>query len=49
MVLTGARIPYAMARDGVFFKFAEQVHPWIKTPTGALRFLASVAILLALT
>lgn len=49
VVLTGARIPYAMARDGVFFKFAGRVHPSFKTPTGALLFLGSVATLLALT
>ena len=49
VVLTGARIPYAMARDGMFFKFAGRVHPSFKTPTGALLFLGSVATLLALT
>ena len=49
VVLTGARIPYAMARDGVFFKSAGQVHPSFKTPTGALLFLGSVATFLALT
>ncbi len=26
VILTGARIPYAMARDGLFFKFAERVN-----------------------
>ena len=49
VVLTGARIPYAMARDGVFFQFAERVHPSFSTPTGALLFLGTVAVLLALT
>ena len=49
VVLTGARIPYAMARDGVFFQFAERVHPSFSTPTGALLFLGTVATLLALT
>src|SRR5207249_10239735 len=49
VVLTGARIPYAMARDGVFFQFAERVHPSFRTPTGALIFLGSVAALLALS
>ncbi len=49
VVLTGARIPYAMARDGVFFKFAEQLHPRFRTPTGALIFLGAIAALLALT
>jgi len=27
VVLTGARIPYAMARDGVFFRFARRIQP----------------------
>ena len=49
VVLTGARIPYAMARDGVFFRFAERLHPTFRTPSGALIFLGSIAALLALT
>src|SRR5258708_31463326 len=43
VVLTGARIPYAMARDGVFFKFAERLHPTLRTPSGSLIFLGTVA------
>jgi APA family basic amino acid/polyamine antiporter len=49
VVLTGARIPYAMARDGVFFQFARRMHPAFRTPSGALLFLGSAATLLALT
>jgi amino acid transporter len=49
VVLTGARIPYAMARDGVFFHFAERIHPRFRTPSGALIFLGSVSALLALS
>ncbi len=49
VVLTGARIPYAMARDGVFFPFARRIHPTFRTPGGALIFLGSVAALLALS
>ena len=49
VVLTGARIPYAMARDGVFFRFAAHLHPSFRTPTGSLLFLGSLAALLALT
>src|SRR5579872_838682 len=49
VVLTGARIPFAMARDGVFFRFASRVHPSFRTPSGSLIFLGSVAALLALT
>jgi basic amino acid/polyamine antiporter, APA family len=49
VVLTGARIPYAMARDGVFFQFAKRIQPTFHTPSGALIFLGAVAALLALT
>lgn len=49
VVLTGARIPYAMARDGFFFPFAGRLHPSLRTPSGALIFLGVLAALLALT
>src|SRR5579859_1193612 len=49
VVLTGARIPYAMARDGVFFKFALRMHPSFRTPSGSLLFLGSIGALLALS
>jgi basic amino acid/polyamine antiporter, APA family len=49
VVLTGARIPYAMARDGVFFQFAARLHPTFHTPSGSLVFLGSIAALLALS
>ncbi|MGB6884661.1 MAG: amino acid permease [Candidatus Acidiferrum sp.] len=49
VVLTGARIPYAMARDGVFFRFATRLHPSFRTPSGSLLFLGSIAALLALS
>jgi basic amino acid/polyamine antiporter, APA family len=49
VVLTGARIPYAMARDGVFFRFAERIHPRLRTPSGSLVFLGAVGAILALT
>jgi basic amino acid/polyamine antiporter, APA family len=49
VVLTGARIPYAMARDGVFFQFATHIHPSFRTPSGSLLFLGAIASLLALS
>lgn len=49
VVLTGARIPFAMARDGVFFQFARKVHPRFHSPSGAVVFLGLLAGLLALT
>src|ERR1700744_758734 len=49
VILTGARIPFAMARDGVFFRFAERVHPKFRTPSGSLLFLGGIGAALALT
>ncbi|MGH7676228.1 MAG: APC family permease [Gemmatimonadales bacterium] len=36
IVLTAARIPYAMAREGLFFRWAGRVHPRLGTPLPAL-------------
>jgi APA family basic amino acid/polyamine antiporter len=47
--LTGARIPYAMARDGAFFQFARHLQPRFRTPSGALLLQGGVAAALALT
>ena len=47
--LTAARIPYAMARDGVFFRRLADVHPRYRTPSMALLIDAGMASLLALT
>ncbi len=47
-ILTGARVPYAMARDGLFFRVTDGVHPKFRTPAGALVFqgvMASVMVL----
>jgi basic amino acid/polyamine antiporter, APA family len=48
-ILTPARIPFAMARDGLFFKFAERVQPTFRTPSGGLLFVGGVTALLALS
>jgi basic amino acid/polyamine antiporter, APA family len=48
-VLSGARVPYAMARDGLFFKMTGVVHPRFRTPGGALIFQGVLASLMALT
>jgi APA family basic amino acid/polyamine antiporter len=47
--LTGPRIPFAMARDGRFFAFANRIHPVFHTPSAAVIFQGCVAILLVLT
>jgi basic amino acid/polyamine antiporter, APA family len=49
VTLTGARVPYAMARDGVFFAFTRRIHPKFHTPAGSLIFVGTVATVLALT
>jgi APA family basic amino acid/polyamine antiporter len=48
-VLSGARVPYAMARDGLFFRVTGTVHPQFRTPGGALIFQGVLASLMALT
>ncbi len=48
-ILTGARVPYAMGRDGLFFRFTGVVDPQRHTPGGALVFQAYLASVLALT
>lgn len=40
-ILTGSRVPYAMARDGLFFKSVAFVHPQYRTP-GVSIFAVSV-------
>jgi APA family basic amino acid/polyamine antiporter len=48
-VLSGARVPYAMARDGIFFKIAGGIHPKFRTPGRALIFQGVLASIMALT
>jgi APA family basic amino acid/polyamine antiporter len=48
MILAGARVYYAMARDGLFFRWCGNVHPRFRTPHLSLVFQAGWAILLVL-
>ncbi len=48
-ILSGARVNYAMARDGLFFRIARGVHPKFRTPARALLFQGCLASALALT
>jgi basic amino acid/polyamine antiporter, APA family len=48
-VLSGARVPYAMARDKIFFKIADGIHPKFRTPARALIFQGILTSLMALT
>ncbi|MGB2633670.1 MAG: amino acid permease [Candidatus Acidiferrum sp.] len=48
-ILSGARVPYAMARDGIFFKIADGIHPKYRTPGRALIFQVGLTSIMALT
>ena len=46
--MTGARVPYAVARDGYFFSALAQVHEKFRTPSTAIVVQAILAIILLL-
>jgi len=48
-VLSAARTPFAMARDGLFFNFAKRLQPVFRSPSGGLLFVGCISALLALT
>ena len=48
-VLTGSRVPYAMARDGLFFPLADGINSRYRTPAGAIAFQAVISCLMVLT
>lgn len=45
-VMSGGRVPFAVARDGYFFKALGEVHPKFHTPALSLVIQAAVAIVL---
>ncbi len=47
-IMSGARVPFAMARDGYFFKAIAQVHPRFRTPSVAIVVQCGLAIALLL-
>ena len=47
-ILTGARVPYAMARDGLFLRSLSKVSPRTHVPTGALIVQAIWACILVI-
>ncbi len=49
LILAGARVYYAMARDGLFFPFAARVHPRYHTPVPSLIVQCVWASLLTLS
>src|SRR5262249_22039149 len=49
VILTGPRLYYAMAADGLFFGRAATLHPRYRTPVFALWFQAAVSLVLLMT
>ncbi|MGD0988672.1 MAG: amino acid permease [Candidatus Sulfotelmatobacter sp.] len=47
-IMSGARVPYAMARDGYFFRALAEVHPRFHTPLAAIVVQAVLSIVLLL-
>jgi APA family basic amino acid/polyamine antiporter len=47
-VMSGARIPFAVARDGYFFSALAKVHPRFHTPSVAIGVQAAISIVLLL-
>jgi APA family basic amino acid/polyamine antiporter len=48
-ILTGARVPYAAARDGLFFRAAARVHPAFHTPGVSIMMLTVWSSVLVLS
>jgi basic amino acid/polyamine antiporter, APA family len=47
-IMSGGRIPFAVARDGYFFKSLADVHPRFHTPSAAIVVQAVMAVILLL-
>jgi APA family basic amino acid/polyamine antiporter len=47
-IMSGARVPFAMARDGYFFESLAEVHPRFRTPSIAIVVQCALAIILLL-
>jgi len=47
-IMSGARVPFAMARDGYFFRSIAEVHPRFRTPSVAIVVQCGLAIVLLL-
>jgi len=48
-ILSGSRVPFAMARDGYFFRSIGQVHPRFRTPGPSILLLGVWSSLILLT
>ena len=49
VVLSESRVTYALARAGLFFRFAARVQPRYRSPEGALLFVGTLGAAIALT
>jgi APA family basic amino acid/polyamine antiporter len=47
-IMSGARVPFAMARDGYFFESLAEIHPRFRTPSIAIVVQCALAIVLLL-
>jgi APA family basic amino acid/polyamine antiporter len=47
-IMSGARVPFAVARDGYFFSALAEVHPRFHTPSVAIGVQAAISIVLLL-
>lgn len=47
-IMSGARVPFAMARDGYFFRALAEVHPRFRTPAVSIVVQCGLAVLLLL-
>ena len=48
-ILSGSRVPFAMARDGLFFRGVAHVHPQFRTPSVSILVLSAWSCLLVLS
>ncbi len=48
-ILSGSRVPYAMARDGLFFKRMSVINPYFRTPGACIVFLGIVSSIILLS
>jgi APA family basic amino acid/polyamine antiporter len=48
-ILSGSRVPYAMARDGLFFRSLSRVHPNFRTPGPSIALLGLWSSLILLS
>jgi APA family basic amino acid/polyamine antiporter len=48
-LLTASRVPFAMARDGLFFPSIAKVNPERRVPTASVTLMAAMGVILVLT